>query len=196
MVVAQRVRLLERLVGDRFVHRCGRAVQERLGPPAVRHQQAGALHVDGQVVVEVRREAVDHRKVQHMREIVGQRAELVASHVQLHAAHAGRLHALPIRILAEPRDAPHFIVRGQRPGDGKRHLAGRTGYQNLLSLQDESPLPVEVERRRRRYRAAAPAAAMPAFWQPSANPWLQARLYNSGAVMSRSGPFAPWRMIR
>ena len=170
-------------------------MQERLGLAAMRHQQAGAFYVDLHVVLEVRGEAVDHGQVQHVREVVGQGVEGAACQVPLHAAHARRLHALPVFRLAEARDAPHFVLRGLRPGDGECYLSRRTGYQNLLSLQDESPLRVEVVSRRR-YRAGAPDASMPALRQPSAKPWLQARLYNSGAVMSRSGPLLPCRMTR
>ena len=135
MVVAERILLARRSRARRLVDRRRRAVQERLRPPAVRHQASRALGIGRQIAIEVGGAALDHREVQHGVEVVPERVEGPEGEIHGDRLDAGLLEPLAVAALGEPRQAGHLVLPRQRLGHGKAHLPGGAGHQQPSALQ-------------------------------------------------------------
>ena len=139
----RRVHLTERIglevhvqrIVVRPVDRMRRHHERGLGGAAVRQQQAGALGVDGDGVVEVEPGALERREVHDVGEVVGDIGEVAARDVAHARRHAERVDLSPGLGVAEPGDPPHLVLLHQVAGERERDLPGRSGDEDLLARE-------------------------------------------------------------
>ena len=118
-----------RLIVRRVVDGPRSAVQEALCAATVGHEQSDRLRVDSEVFVPLA--ALGDRQVEDVVEVGWEPCEVAGGQIDRLAPHPGLLECVPRGGIGEAGDALHFVLGGQRLGDGSGDLPGRTRDQDF-----------------------------------------------------------------
>ena len=101
----------------------------------MREEQARALGVDGDGVVEVEPRTLEGREVHDVREVVGHVGEITGGDVTHPCRHPERIDVRPSSLVTEAGDPPDLVLLHEVAGKGKSDLPRWTGDEDLLARE-------------------------------------------------------------